>query len=305
MEELSREHLSKEPGRYVVVTVCTPPFLPGAMVMLRSFLDHNSWFQGDIVVLTDEVTPEMDTCLTEIYPVSFRLIGEDLLRNATEVRKAVTDRLIVEARFFAMELFGVSGYDKLLYLDSDILVRGDVSELFLRPEPILCCGDGFHYRDKLRTGSDYLPHKLRFWQRREDYWSDNFNSGVMCFDRSVITQSNYLKLAEMIHPTYFNGCEKRYHDQKLLNIHFYGEVTLMSSKYNYRLGMAKYILAKDDVRMENAAIIHFTARRKPWMSEMVDERLATELDFVRAFDWWQACWESLPKEVKKVVWETR
>jgi len=244
--------------------------------MLRSFLDCNPWYQGDVLILTDEVTPGMETCLKAIYPVKFKLIDEEIVNRANEVSRTVTSCKIVAARFYSLGLYAISGYDKLLFLDSDLVVRGDLSELFLRPEPYLCAGDGFHYRDKLRTGPDYRHHKLRFWQRREDYWSGNFNSGVICIDKSVATEANYRALVEMIDPKYFMNGEKRLNDDQLLmNIFFYGKTTLISSKYNYRLGMAKYILAKDGVRLEDAAIVHFTARRKPWMPAMVDEQKAT------------------------------
>jgi lipopolysaccharide biosynthesis glycosyltransferase len=299
MEESIGEQLREKSEGYVIVTACTPSFLPGAMVMLRSFLDHNPWYGGAAVVLTNKVTSEMETCLTSIYPVSFKLIGTEIINKAAELRKAVTTGRIVDARFYSLGLFSITGYDKLLFLDSDVLIRNDVSELFLRPEAILCAGDGFHYRDKLRTGPDYRPHKLRFWQRRADYWSGNFNSGVVCIDSTIATQNNYRELVAMIDPQYFlTGVKRHNDDQLLMNIFFYGKTTLISSKYNYRLGIAKQIMAKDGVQLEDAAIVHYTARRKPWMSEMATERLATEPDFIRAYDWWQTSWNTLPESVR-------
>lgn len=304
MDQPDFELLQDASKGYVVVSVCTPPFLSGTLVTLRSFLDHNPWFRGDVVILTDTVTPTMRTTLTAIYPVTFRLIGQRILDQAAAVRRAVTDRLILEVRFYAMELFAVTGYEKLLYLDSDLLIRKDLSELFLRPEPFLCVGDGFHYRDKLRTGPDYKPHKLRFWQRRKNYWSGNFNAGMLCLGKAMVTPAIYQELLDMIHPDNFQNKIKRFHNQKLLNIYFYGRATLVSAKFNYRMGMADQIMAKDGVRLEDATILHFTARRKPWMTEGLDEKRAADPRFVQALAWWKDCWASIPLTLRSAVEES-
>ncbi|OAV44836.1 glycosyltransferase [Lewinella sp. 4G2] len=293
--------LTQASEQFAIVTVCTPPFLPGTVVMLKSFLETNPWFRGDVVILTDKVTEELRAILTEIYPVKFRLIGQRILDNAAIVREAVTDRLILEVRFFAMELFAVSGYRKVLYLDSDLLITRDLTEFWSHPEPVVGVGDGFHYRDKLRTGPDYLPHKLRFWQKRSNYWSGQFNAGVLLIDDTVTTPERYQELVDMINPGNFSNKIRRFHNQKLLNIYFYQKAKLISAKFNYRLGMAEEILQKDGVRFADAHIIHYTAKRKPWMAEQSAERLEAGGDYLTAFEMWQTCWQSLPLSLRERV----
>ena len=287
--------------RYALVTVSTPAFLPGTAVMLRSFLDHNPWFSGDVILLTDEVVPELRDSLTAIYPVQFRLIGEAILRNGERVRRAVTDRAILPVRFFAMELFAIEGYDRLLYLDSDVLVRADCRPLFERRELLVAAGDGFHYRDKVRTGPDYRPHKLRWWQSRKNYWGGLFNAGIVSLDGAFPGPANYRALADMIDPKYFSHGVRRFHNQKLLNIYFKGKATLMPADWNYRLGMADHILEKDGVRFEDAKIIHYTAKRKPWMPEQAEGRLAAGGDYQTAFQLWHRCWQSLAPSLRTQI----
>ena len=53
------QYYSEQSKNYAVVTVCTPNFIPGTMVMIYSFIKYNKWYKGDYIILVEKVTKEL------------------------------------------------------------------------------------------------------------------------------------------------------------------------------------------------------------------------------------------------------
>lgn len=151
----------------------------------------------------------------------------------------------------------LSHLDKVLFLDCDIIVRGNVKPLFEKEQ------DEF-----LSWVPDYKINK-----KRQDHIvnivgekSIYYNSGVMLLDfkksESIVPQDEMLKyIAESSHLI-------RWHDQDILN-HFYAKKSgTLDEKYNY---LATYKSIKDlffPKGKKNAVIVHY-ANWKPWRSNYI------------------------------------
>lgn len=122
--------------RMCIATVVTDGFLPGAEVLIRTLLRTNPWFDGDLVVLhNDDVArlgAESRTRLTDTAPgIRFRHVDLSPYRSIFAQRDAVLrtpDRLL--AAFVILDAFRLSAYERVVCLDSDMMVLGDLSELF-------------------------------------------------------------------------------------------------------------------------------------------------------------------------------
>ncbi|MEM6396009.1 MAG: glycosyltransferase [Bacteroidota bacterium] len=299
LSDADAQRLSEASRRQAVVTICTPNFVPGTLLMVYTFRKYNPWWQGKFIVLVDQPTPEMEKHLTYLPGIELHPIGDELLRRSIDVAEADHTGKVFQSHFYSLELFNLKGYDKLFYVDSDMLILGSFHELFLLPDPMVCVGDGFHYKDKLREGASYNTYKPKFWQSKSKGWDGCFNAGLILFDGSWANEKHYHELCEMVTTEGYSQQAMRLQDQMIQNIYFRDRFKLISARYNYRLGLADGILKKDGIRQEDAHVIHYTARRKPWLHHEALGRLPSEARYFDAFRRWQEHWIELAEHLHK------
>ena len=290
--ELSDSHLLHQArsSRYAVVTICTPNFIPGTIVMMHSFLQYNPWFQGDFIVLTDQVSEEMRESLSSFANVKYRIVGEELLARSRTVAAADETGKIFESHFYSLELFNIYGYDKLFYVDSDMLILGSFLPLFDMEAEMICVGDGVYYKGELRDGASYNKRNPKLWEQKSKFWGDNFNAGLILFDGKMANEKHYQELTEMVKIEGYSSQAMRLQDQMIQNIYFRGRYTLVSAKYNYRMGIGTEIKEKDGVDLADAVVIHYTARRKPWLHHEALNRMRKDPTYLQPFLRWQEHW---------------
>lgn len=297
--EFSDSHLlhQEKSSRYAVVTICTPNFIPGTIVMIHSFLKYNPWFRGDFIILTDVVSEEMRTSLSSFKQVKFRIVGEELLSRSRMVAAADETGKIFESHFYSLELFNIHGYDKLFYVDSDMLILGSFLPLFDMNAEMICVGDGVYYKGELRDGANYNKRNPKLWEQKSKFWGDNFNAGLILFDGSMASEKHYRELTEMVKIEGYSSQAMRLQDQMIQNIYFRERYTLVSAKYNYRMGIAAEILEKDEVSLDDVVVIHYTARRKPWLHNEALNRMRKDPSYLQPFLLWQEHWLEYMKQL--------
>ena len=284
---------------YAVVTICTNSFIPGTMVMIYSYLKYNTWYKGDFIILVEEITEDMKKFLAYLPNVKFHKVGQKVLDRAETVTQNDQSGKIFKSHFYSLELFNISGYKKLFYVDSDMVILGNLMELFAIDAPMICVGDSFFYKDQLRDPKTYNLVKPKMWESKNKYWGDNFNAGLILFDESMATSQNYENLTEMIRVDGYSSQAMRLQDQMIQNIYFRGQYTLVSSKYNYRLGIAKQEFEKDNIRLEDAIVIHYTARKKPWLFKEALSRSINNKNYIKPFMIWQHHWTELLEQLNE------
>lgn len=155
--------------------------------------------------------------------------------------------------------------DKVLYLDSDIIVRGNLEPLFateLGDSPLAAVHDAFP--------------------------GDFFNSGVMLINNAYwkahkVSQA-LLDLTNQHH-------EEAYGDQGILNMHFSGQWLQLDARYNFFVGMDTVAANmgvwdwydQAEVAAQEAVILHYTDR-KPWHQSYIN-RLGEVWWFYYGKDW--------------------
>ena len=140
--------------------------------------------------------------------------------------------------------------DKVIYLDSDILVMGNLAELWDLPmngSSVMACRD----RMVFTLGED-TPWPLETHERSLPY----FNSGIFVADldewRKLHIQEQAIKFIEQPDIRY------RWHDQTILNYLFRGNFLVLDQAWNWQSNE----LPKSD--SQQVQIMHFTTPRKPW-----------------------------------------
>jgi lipopolysaccharide biosynthesis glycosyltransferase len=177
-------------------------------------------------------------------------------------------------RFFIPEIF--TKYDKVLYLDADILVLGDISKLYNEDISNEYAGvvydlwihfslqEGQHLFEQPKTFSDYFQNTLKLKNSPFKY----FNAGVLLFNVAKMRQDNIVEslwsYTKENSPLYFQ-------DQDVLNVILEGHVKFLDIKWNVLkdINIFDNILRdpalKKAVRSVKPAIVHYVGENKPWL----------------------------------------
>lgn len=118
--------------------------------------------------------------------------------------------------------------DKVLYLDSDVLICRDIAELFNTDiSDYVLAG----VRDMAPVNDKYHPAGIRVKKFAEDYLNGGpyINSGVLLI--------NLKKMAEYEHLLFETKIPLYYPDQDLLNVAFLGKIKILPLKYNLAPGL--------------------------------------------------------------------
>lgn len=155
-------------------------------------------------------------------------------------------------------------FDKVLYLDGDILVRGDVTQL-------LELDIKRYYAAVVEDMDCVLDRKDNKRLKKEHY----FNSGVLLLNCSRLRDD---KLPQKMLEVKQNRTDIHYMDQDVFNIIFNNNVMYLEPKFNFMCGYDFYPLKTinkffktkyTDVKSMNddVLILHMAGRCKPWLCQ--------------------------------------
>lgn len=254
------------------------PYLKVALYSLLCNCDTSCYY--DILILHKDIGQEgQDSICT-------------LLENRNRVRirfvdiTSIEDKIVTEMNSYYLiatnyRLFLFSDlflqYDKVLYLDCDIIVRGDVSELYYSElnGNMIGAVKGVIFRYMAYSKSaifvNNVPYNVVNYVEKYlgvKHIEDYFNTGVMLIDLKKCREKiSFEELLFVLHQKVY--C---YHDQDVLNILMDGSVEPFDCKWNYTndieyqltLGNEMGRKLYKDLKRKDFKIIHYISRNKPW-----------------------------------------
>ncbi|MCP5047296.1 MAG: hypothetical protein GY940_09000, partial [bacterium] len=95
-----------------LATVTSTGYIPATLVMIASFLEHNPWFTGDIVIIHDHLPDEDQDLLSCFKNIKFLQVGDPFHEKLEALNREVPERKLKHkfARFFSLEVFRLTGY---------------------------------------------------------------------------------------------------------------------------------------------------------------------------------------------------
>ena len=243
--------------------------------MYSTFKNASADYQYDVTILHRDISPDNQRSLIEFFS-SFKNVKLDFY-NVSEIidRYELTTNnphISVETyyRFLIQEI--LPSYDKVVYLDSDLIVEGDIAQLYntdLGDTWLAAAHDiDFVGNVNMKKG-DRLHYAKNILKMNNPY--DYFQAGVLVLNtdklRAAYTMDEWLKFA---------GDDRYiYNDQDVLNAYCEKHVTFLDYSWNVMIncggrfervfayaphGMYDAFLAS----RESEKIIHYAGFEKPW-----------------------------------------
>lgn len=265
-----------------VVFACSDYFVPYASVALKSVIDNTSdnW-NYDIIFLHTGISKRnqqlMNYMLGGKENLSLRFLNiQPIIAN----NKLIANNHVSVETFYRLSAHKVlKHYDKIVYLDSDIVVLNDVAELFkidIGNNLIAATVDADHageYAGAIPNVQEYTDEVLKL---KNPY--KYFQAGVMVFN--IKGMNKKFPKNEIM-----DWAEKReymYVDQDVLNTLCEGKIYYVDMKWNvmtdcngFRLGTIikrapKQIYDEHMEARKDPYIIHYAGNEKPWNSPLSD-----------------------------------
>jgi len=270
-----------------LATVTSEDFLPGTLVMLSSFLKHNKWFCGDIIIIHQNLGNAAMDLLADCFPnVIMHSISDVLGGRLDQLADAVPRIKSRRLQFGSLEILSFTDQDRVIFCDSDLLFLDSIEELMAMPDPLICCGDGAYYRGNPRSQQDFS--ELSPTSGNSQALPESFNSGFMILGKALLSAGNYQAMLSMIIADRWHSDATGHTDQMLFNILFAGKQKLVSPAYNFVLSHRMLIQESREVLLQDAKVLHFTGPAKPWSLMEILDRVDDDAAIITAFQMWQA-----------------
>ena len=254
-----------------VVFATDKNFIPYLYVALQSLADNSSSENNyDIVILCTDVEEYKQNQFKQLEKENISVRFYDMANLMSEYRDVwYTHWSYTEAmyyRFFIPQLF--RDYNKILYLDCDLIINCDIAELYNMDLEgnSLGAATGLARQHEDDQYKEYIENTLKI--QKEKY----FNSGVLIFDIEKLKDKNFFDLCIN---TLKQLKEPVFPDQDVLNIVFEDNVKYLDCSYNFGWNLIHYYKDSKERLSDkykasfinacnNPKIIHYAGGNKPW-----------------------------------------
>lgn len=253
-----------------IVFICDKNYVMPTAIAINSLKSSKALnTQYHVFIVSVDLSVDDTAVLSSISDSCIRL---DIIEPSRKFDglHASSSKAILVATEAALQKFDlaniISEYDRVIYLDGDVIVREDISTLLqteLEGKIAAVVSD---------SGQIYFKHD---WVRRVGNY---FNSGVMVLDLKSMRE---LRISEQLVEAKKKIGRDNLMDQNAFNLVLDGKVSHLPIRYNFlcvNLSRARHKYSINDINqlygtqyssleeaMSDAAIVHFSSKDKPWI----------------------------------------
>ncbi|HBJ76931.1 MAG TPA: hypothetical protein DDY68_03755 [Porphyromonadaceae bacterium] len=245
-----------------IAICCDNRYVVPSLVTIISLFENNKLEKFHVYIITDNKTENNKTKFKKIQD-TYKQTIEICEINFTKFLKLHSVGRYATPTYYRFVLSDIIKDDRVLYLDGDIIVRHNISELYNTPLEGFACAAVYdqNYDD---------PRLFNMLHLKEIY----FNAGVLLININYWRKNNIAnKLFDFI-LTNKEICP--FQDQDGLNYILQGHVKLISPTYNFQacwyyplkmrlVHFSKW--AEIDKYKNDPVIVHFCDDYKPWYKE--------------------------------------
>ena len=260
-----------------IAMVSNDDYAPYYGAMIRSMLDNlNGEYNYDLVFLQRDFRKKTKELFLKLVNgkenVKIRFYNVGSLFENSNLNESPTIPIETYFKLAIIEVF--KKYDKVLYLDGDMIIKEDISELFETDiEQYLVAGVLDIAAAGVANGFDIMRRKYVLEKMRLKDVYKQFNAGVLLFNiNKMREQFNFKYLLEFAQGTAF-----QFQDQDALNVLCQGQVKWLEQNWNfmgdelegYRGYIETFAPRKYYIEYQKASqkpkIIHYAGNEKPWL----------------------------------------
>lgn len=270
-----------------IMLACEDDYMKYTDVLLESIYENSSdEYFYDIVICHRDITEKNQRIAKSIFAKknNFLIRFADVTRNFEKYNKVhVYGHFTYETyyRFLVLDIF--ENYDRILYLDCDMVVNTDISKLFFTPmnDEYVAAVRDYDFIAECVHDKEMLRENVLKHIKIDDYFN-YFQAGVLLFNLAALktkfTSEDIFKVA--ISRNWF------YLDQDILNSMFNGHVKYLDDRWNVfsmlktDKEIGRYFLLRKELAAQFAVsyqksrkdpyIIHFAGVPKVWDDSDVD-----------------------------------
>lgn len=261
---------------------CDRNYVPYLSVAIQSIIENSSLeYNYDIIILYTGIYDFQKRFLLSMIQgqtnFSIRFFNMDAYTKNYELEKLYTRQDMSLAAYYRLFIGSIfEKYNKIVYLDCDLVVTRNIAELFgidLGSYAIGACLDTniANYMYVSETDKQYNSDFREYMRQNFNYYDSRkyFNSGVLLIN---ISGFNNVSLVELLKLAQNNT--KYYHDQNVLNVAYKDDYLELPPEWNtqahikyyptYRKQLSSGIIHLYDSYDDIPAIIHYTYHPKVW-----------------------------------------
>lgn len=236
----------------LLVTLADENYIDQAK-QLFSGVYFNAGWEGDYMLLAHEIPEEKLKWFRD------KGILVKQCRPLSDIEKLDRYPSMTTAKFY---LFSkeFKKWQNIIYLDTDIIVRGQLDEL-AKVKGFAAVSHRLRLRSEFKQSTNGLRREI---DKKYNLQNPAFNSGVMAFSTDIIAKNTFNNLVGL-----FNLYKKiLVGEEALLNLFFYKKWKKLYSIYNTRFAdLEKYFYSGGWEKIDTI-ILHFThLSTKPWNPE--------------------------------------
>ncbi len=248
------------------INICYTPdlnFLNPTATSVKSLLENNNqYFFNIYIVYSDKKINEK---IISKFKITFKGYNCELIfifddkSNINQMKgKNTLPTYISEAAFLRLNLYNLLDVDKLLYIDGDTIIKGNILDLYKTNPKYVGAVKG---SESFVGSNHYKLYKTKYDKLLTTKVKNNYiNTGIMVMNLKNLRADNKFK-------NYSKTITKNQMplgDQDYINYILKGEVKLVDYKYNVRT-----FFNRKGYDINQAVILHFVSFYKPWKSRWI------------------------------------
>ena len=239
-----------------LVTVSSKEYWAGTKVAISSFLNHNKWFVGDIKIITSDA--RLRHKKTSFPRTEFLWSDSKLNKKLDCLCDALPELNSYRSRLLVLNIFRLSSYTRVIYIDSDLLFLQSLEEHITQAE-FMAAPDPWLVRGFYRTRIGFEKIERNEADESKCYTSF-FNSGLLSIGKSYLNDKIYSDLLNLLTPEFYREVKDDIADEPVLNFYFEKYLKMLPETFNSSV----HILV-EQAQQERQVGIHFTGKNKPWV----------------------------------------
>lgn len=239
--------------KYSYVTVLsTESYLLGALCMYKSLKNSNTKIALTVVV-TDNISNDIIKIL-ENEKINVVKKPKIKITNIADEQNKDSKFMYWNNTFDKLHIFELTQFEKIVYIDSDMLILNNIDELFKRENLSAVVAGNFYPGNeewvKLNSGLMVIEPKIGMLDEFMKILNSEILKGKIIGDQNIIQE--YV-------PEWEN----------MENLH-------LDHKYNIFFQYLEFYVDKFKKSLDNISIVHFISKDKPWMLDRIQRKQLME-----------------------------